>query len=101
MLKANKIYFHRAMSIHKSRPVFWGWYVVFSSFIMLTLIYGARYFFLNAMACSRTVSLLPLNQSNAHSPVGTVEKPSQKPILADPRFWLLVACNKFRTTDVS
>jgi len=45
MLKANKIFFHRAMSIHRSGPVFWGWYVVFSSFVMLTLIYGARYSF--------------------------------------------------------
>ena len=45
MLKANKIFLHRAMSIHRSGPVFWGWYVVFSSFVMLTLIYGARYSF--------------------------------------------------------
>jgi sugar phosphate permease len=45
MLKANKIFFNRAMSIHRSKPVFWGWYVVFSSFVMLTLIYGARYSF--------------------------------------------------------
>jgi MFS family permease len=28
-----------------TRPVFWGWYVVFSSFVILTLIYGARYSF--------------------------------------------------------
>ena len=45
MLKTNKIYSQRAMNIHRSGPVFWGWYVVFSSFVMLTVIYGARYSF--------------------------------------------------------
>ena len=45
MSKVSNTFFDRAMSVHKTRPVFWGWYVVFSSFIMLTLIYGARYSF--------------------------------------------------------
>ena len=43
--KANKFFSHRTRNIHRSGPVFWGWYVVFSSFVMLTLIYGARYSF--------------------------------------------------------
>jgi hypothetical protein len=33
-------------------------------------------------------------------PVITVEKPSLKPILADPRFWLLVVCNMFAVMTV-
>ena len=45
MSKANKLFLSRAREIHKTGPVFWGWYVVFSSFVMLTLIYGARYSF--------------------------------------------------------
>jgi hypothetical protein len=45
MSKANKKKFSRARSIHRTGPLFWGWYVVFSSFVMLTLIYGARYSF--------------------------------------------------------
>ena len=45
MSKVNNFFFSRARSIHRTRPVFWGWYVVFSSFVMLTLIYGARYSF--------------------------------------------------------
>ena len=44
--------------------------------------------------------LLPPKQSNPHAPVGTVEKPSLKPILADPRFWLLVVCNTFAVMTV-
>jgi len=44
--------------------------------------------------------LLPPNQSNPHPSVGTVEKPSLKPILADPRFWLLVVCNIFAVMTV-
>ncbi|MGB9440249.1 MAG: MFS transporter [Desulfobacterales bacterium] len=43
--KANRIYCYRTRNILKKGPVFWGWYVVFSSFVMLTLIYGARYSF--------------------------------------------------------
>ena len=45
MSQANKKFFSRTRNIHKTGPVFWGWYVVFSSFVMLTLIYGARYSF--------------------------------------------------------
>ena len=45
MSKTSSTSFYRAMGIHRTGPVFWGWYVVFSSFIMLTLIYGARYSF--------------------------------------------------------
>ena len=45
MSKDSKIFFSRPVTIHRTEPVFWGWYVVFSSFIMLTLIYGARYSF--------------------------------------------------------
>ena len=45
MSKVNNFFFSRARSIHRTGPVFWGWYVVFSSFVMLTLIYGARYSF--------------------------------------------------------
>ena len=45
MPKANKIFFYQTRESHKTGPVFWGWYVVFSSFVMLTLIYGARYSF--------------------------------------------------------
>jgi OFA family oxalate/formate antiporter-like MFS transporter len=45
MSPANKNFLYPARSIHRTGPVFWGWYVVFSSFVMLTLIYGARYSF--------------------------------------------------------
>ena len=45
MSKSNNFFFFRARSIHRTGPVFWGWYVVFSSFVMLTVIYGARYSF--------------------------------------------------------
>jgi MFS transporter, OFA family, oxalate/formate antiporter len=45
MSKDNKILVCQPMGNHRIGPVFWGWYVVFSSFIMLTLIYGARYSF--------------------------------------------------------
>jgi sugar phosphate permease len=45
MSKANKLFLPHAMRVHRTGPVFWGWYVVFSSFIMLTIIYGARYSF--------------------------------------------------------
>jgi len=45
MSKDSKIFFSRPVRIHRTGLVFWGWYVVFSSFIALTLIYGARYSF--------------------------------------------------------
>jgi len=45
MSLANKIILPRMAGMAGSRPVFWGWYVVFSSFVTLTLIYGARYSF--------------------------------------------------------
>ncbi len=45
MSKVFHIFFSRAKGIEKDRPLYWGWYVVFSSFVMLTLIYGARYSF--------------------------------------------------------
>jgi MFS family permease len=45
MWNYSKIFISRPIRIHGTGPVFWGWYVVFSSFIMLTLIYGARYSF--------------------------------------------------------
>jgi MFS family permease len=41
----NKIILPRKAGTAGSRPAFWGWYVVFSSFVILTLIYGARYSF--------------------------------------------------------
>jgi len=45
MSSTDKIILPRAAVIAGTRPVFWGWYVVFSSFVILTLIYGARYSF--------------------------------------------------------
>ncbi len=45
MWNHSKIFILRPIRIHGTGPVFWGWYVVFSSFIMLTIIYGARYSF--------------------------------------------------------
>ena len=45
MSKVNKLFFSRTKGLSKANPVFWGWYVVTSSFVMLTLIYGARYSF--------------------------------------------------------
>ena len=43
---------------------------------------------------------LPTRQSNPHPPDGTVGRPSLKPVLADPRFWLLVVCNIFAVMTV-
>jgi sugar phosphate permease len=45
MSSTNKIILSQKAGATGSRPVFWGWYVVFSSFVILTLIYGARYSF--------------------------------------------------------
>ena len=45
MSKANHHIFSRLKGPFKIKPVFWGWYVVFSSFVMMTVIYGARYSF--------------------------------------------------------
>ena len=45
MSSGNKMNLPRAAGRNGRRPLFWGWYVVFSSFVLLTLIYGARYSF--------------------------------------------------------
>ena len=45
MSSMNKRILPRATGMAGRRPVFWGWYVVFSSFVILTLVYGARYSF--------------------------------------------------------
>ena len=42
----------------------------------------------------------PSSQSNVHPSESTVVKPSLKPVLADPRFWLLVVCNIFAVMTV-
>lgn len=45
MSKVDRSIFPRTRGPYKAKPVYWGWYVVFSSFVMMTLIYGARYSF--------------------------------------------------------
>ena len=45
MSKVNNFFLSNIKGIGRTRTVYWGWYVVFSSFVMLTLIYGARYSF--------------------------------------------------------
>ena len=45
MSKVNSFFFFHARGLQKVRSIYWGWYVVSSSFVMLTLIYGARYSF--------------------------------------------------------
>lgn len=45
MSSPNKISLLRTAGLTSPRPIFWGWYVVFSSFTILVLVYGARYSF--------------------------------------------------------
>jgi MFS family permease len=45
MTSTNKISLPQAADLAGPRPIFWGWYVVFSSFTILVLVYGARYSF--------------------------------------------------------
>jgi MFS family permease len=40
------------------------------------------------------------NQSISHPPDSAFKKPSLKPVLLDPRFWLLVVCNLFAVMTV-